>query len=361
MHILRRALLMLLVIGCLGFMLTGNTQPAYERYSVSFFDSFDTVITILAYAQDLDSFEQVTKQAEASFWRYHQLFDKYSPYEGIVNVYTLNREAAKAPQHVSDELFSLLKYAKSMYPATEGRVNIALGAVLGIWHEARDTAEADPDQAYLPDMAALKEAATHCNIDDLVLNEQEKTVFFADPLLQLDVGAVAKGYAVELVAQEMLNSNMPSFIINGGGNIRAGQPPMDGRANWGVAIQDPDGFALSDANSDILDVLFLHDCSVVTSGDYQRYYLYEGQRYHHIISPDSLMPPSYFRSVSVITQDSGYADLLSTALFLMPYEEGRAFVEALPDVEALWVLNDRSIQMTEGLLASARSQGATNP
>ena len=137
-----------------------------------------------------------------------------------------------------------------------------------------------------------------------------------------------------------------------------GNPPADGRAKWGVGIQDPDGAVLG--LSDIVETLFLTNASVVTSGDYQRYYVVDGQRYHHLIDPDTLMPDTDFRSVSIITEDSGYADLLSTAAFLMPYDESRAFIESLDGVEALWVFPDGRIEMTDGAKLVAKSCGATN-
>lgn len=137
--------------------------------------------------------------------------------------------------------------------------------------------------------------------------------------------------------------------------MRAGLPPLDGRDAWGIGIQDPDVSLVLPGGNDIIDVLYLSDMSSVTSGDYQRYFTVDGVRYHHLVAPDTLMPPSYIRSVTIITQDSGIADLLSTAVFLMPFEEGYAFVESLPDVEALWVLNDRSIKMTKGAETLARS------
>ena len=140
--------------------------------------------------------------------------------------------------------------------------------------------------------------------------------------------------------------------------MRTGIMPQDGRKAWGVGIQDPDGnvFGLAD----YVEVLYIHDVSVVTSGDYQRYYEVDGKRYHHLIDPETLMPDTDFRSVSIITEDSGYADMLSTAAFLMPYEESRAFIESLDGVEAIWLFPDGSKEMTDGAKAVAKSFGATN-
>ena len=121
-----------------------------------------------------------------------------------------------------------------------------------------------------------------------------------------------------------------------------------------------DGRVVAQSQGDIIETLFVHDLSVVTSGDYQRYVEIDGVRYHHIISPETLMPTHYMRSVSILTEHSGYADLLSTAVFLMPFDEGLAFVESLPGVEAVWVLNDCSVRMTKGAEAVARSFGASN-
>ncbi|MBR5226138.1 MAG: FAD:protein FMN transferase, partial [Clostridia bacterium] len=180
---------------------------------------------------------------------------------------------------------------------------------------------------------------------------------FADPDMQLDVGAVAKGYAVEVVSQLLLSGDMSSFILSGGGNVRTGNPPKDGRSAWGIGIQDPDGAVFG--TGDIVETFFLSGMSVVTSGDYQRYYTVDGKNYHHLIDPDTLMPGAHFRAVSILTEDSGLADLLSTAAFLMPYEESRAFIESMDGVEALWILPDGSITMTDGAFVRSRTGGAS--
>ena len=362
------ALLLCILLAC--SVLGGCAQVEPQKYSTSFFDVFDTVITIIGYADSQETFDRVVGEAQQQFVRYHQVFDGYNAYDGVHNLYYVNQNAASGPVPAEPELMTLLAWIRDLQPSLEGRVNVAMGAVLRLWHDAREVGVA------LPDEAALREAAGHVDMSQVILDEQAGTVYFADPELSLDLGAVAKGYTAERVAQWMLGSDMPSFIISAGGNVRCGQKPLDGRARWGVGIQDPgpiDGMA----GTGYMDVLYLTNLSVVTSGDYQRYYTVDGERDHHLndpdtlytvdgvrdhhlIEPDTLYPGRHMRAVTIVTQDSGLADALSTAVFLMPYEQGRAFVEALDGVEAYWVLLDGSVQCTDGLRAMLASQGASS-
>lgn len=352
------ALVVVAVLALGGYLAFGQQETTYEKYQMQFFGTFDTIISIIGYAPDQGTFDKEANRAKAMFESLNEQFDKYNSYPGVTNLRTVNEQAGQGPVQVPQELFDLIATSKSQQEKLHDTVNMALGSVLKLWHDARDVALNNPAKAYVPDMATLKGAALHTNINDVVLNSANRTVAFADPELTLDLGAAAKGYATELVAQMLLKGPMPSFIINAGGNVRTGHSPRDGRVNWGVAIQDPDGQVMT--QTDIIETLFTHDLSVVTSGDYQRFFDFDGVRYHHIISPKTLMPTHHMRSVSIITEDSGYADLLSTAVFLMPYEEGRTFVESLDGVEAVWVLNDRSIEMTKGAEAFAGSFGADN-
>ena len=343
-------------------MLTFSLLPAsaeMTKYSSMYLDTFDTVIQLIGYAESEEVFSQQAEQMHQMYIYLHKLFDTYNSYEseGIVSIYTLNERAAKEPVAVDPILFSLLTFCKSNSALCQDQVNVAMGSVLSIWHDYRDAGLENPEAAQLPPMESLELGAAHTDIENLVLDSENMTVYFADPNLKLDVGAVAKGYATELVAKMLESGPMPSFLISAGGNVRAGVKPQDGRKAWGVGIQDPDGavFGLSD----YVEVLYLSNLSVVTSGDYQRFYTVDGTNYHHLIDPDTLMPATEFRSVSIITEDSGFADMLSTASFLMPYEQSRAFIESLDGVDAIWLFPDGSMQMTEGVMAIAASCGAT--
>ena len=327
-------------------------QLALTKYSITFYDAFDTKTQVIGFAVDEATFDRVFGQVEAQFLRYHRIFDGYNAYEGVHNLYEVNLHAAEGPTPAEPELIALLQYMKELQPALQGRVNVAMGAVLSLWHEYREAGVA------VPPLEELQARSAHCNFDDVILDAEANTVYFADPELTLDLGAIAKGYTVEIVASWLLTSDMPSYIISAGGNVRAGAAPQDGRARWSVGIQDPDDALFTTANG-IKDVIFLSDLSVVSSGDYQRYYVVDGVRYHHIIDPDTLYPSAYVRQTTVVTADSGYADALSTCLFLLPYEDARALVDSLEGVEAYWVLNDGSVQYTDGMAALLRSRGAT--
>lgn len=343
-RIVALALMLVMMLG-----MTGCAQASAQKYTISFFDAFDTITSIIGYAESQEVFDRVMNEAREMFRRYHRVYDGYNDYDGVYNLHYVNAHAAQGPVKAEKELIDLLLWVRDVQPTVNNRVNVALGSVLLVWHNYREAGVA------VPPMEELEKANQHVNFDHVVIDEANGTIHFTDPGVRLDVGAVAKGYAVECVAKWLLTSEVPSFIISAGGNVRCGEKPLDGRARWGVSIQNPDGM-----NGEYLDVLYLKETSIVTSGDYQRYYTVDGQRYHHIIDPDTLYPCSNMRSVTIVTEDSGYADALSTSVFLMPYEEGRQFVESLDGVEAFWVLMDGTIQYTDGLRNVLLSCGASS-
>ena len=340
----------LCLIGALCFSLPAGADETFSKYSTIFYDAFDTVIQLIGYASSQEMFDQAAQLSKEMLTHYHQLFNQYDEYPGVVNVRTLNQKAKDGPVQVSQDLFDLLALCQRLQREySSDYVNISMGSVLSLWHDAREEGLEDPANAKLPDMELLKAASEHTDIQSLVLDPEALTVYYADPLLQLDLGAIAKGYAAEKVRKALLESPMKSFILNAGGNVCLGEPPMDGRPSWSVGIQNPD-----DLNG-YTDILYLANMNVVTSGDYQRYYLVDGNRYSHLISPQTLMPANQFRSVTVIGPDGGICDFLSTWLFIASYEEGRKLIDGLSDIEAYWIMSDGTVQMTEGMKPYARS------
>ena len=342
---MKRFLTILLVIcTAMGVVSFAACEKKAEKYSAYSFDYFDTVTTITGYEKDKATFDAVSSEALALLGEYHRLFTIYHRFDGLENLCTVNElvDGAHRTVTVDRKIIDMLLYAKEMYVLTNGRVNVAMGSVLSIWHDHREIGMNDPSKATLPDKDELWLASQHTNINDVVIDEENCTVTLADPEMKLDVGAIAKGYAVEMVAKALEQKEIEGYVINVGGNVRTLGAKADGEA-WTVGIENPD-----DEATDYLAYLGLSGESLVTSGSYQRYYFVNGRRYHHIIDPVTLMPSDYFTSVSIVCKSSGLGDALSTALFCMTLEEGRALIESIEDVEAMWVTLDGQIHKSSG-------------
>lgn len=325
--------------------LTGCFPKQGTRYEASFFTLFDTVTTIIAYTDNEETFTEQSQYICDRLKKYHELFDIYNDYQGINNIKTINDQAGIAPVKVEPEIIDFLEFSKEMYEKTEGEVNIAFGSVLSIWHDYREEGIADPKNARIPPMEILQEKAKHTDINKIMIDKENSTVFLEDPEMKLDVGAIAKGYAVERVSQDaMKNKDFTRGLINVGGNVRSIGYKDDKKELWGVGIQNPDI-----KNSDqTVETLYITDASLVTSGVYQRFYTVLEKDYHHIIDPTTLMPADHFSSVTIITTDSGVADALSTGIFNMPFEEGKAFIEKDQEAEAYWIFKDGSSYYSSG-------------
>ena len=315
----------------------------WERYSEHSFEYFDTVTTVTGYAETKAEFDKVAADILSGLEEYHRLCNIYEEYDGVANLYTVNQlDGGKHPiVKVDRKIIDMLLYAKETYALTNGKVNIALGSVLSIWHTCREEAKKDPASARLPSTEELAAASEHTEIECLVIDESACAVTLTDPQMTLDVGAIAKGYAVEMVAREMEKKQISGYLINVGGNVRAIGEKPDG-SRWVVGVESPEG------KEEHSDRLALTGEALVTSGSYQRYYTVNGERYHHIIDPDTLMPAKGFLSVSVLTADSALGDALSTALFCMTLSEGEALIGSLPHTEAMWILPNGEKRVTDG-------------
>ncbi|MBQ8518551.1 MAG: FAD:protein FMN transferase [Agathobacter sp.] len=334
------AAVLLVVIGLGLSFYQNNMQP--EQYKKYYIDAFDTATQIIGYAESEEEFTKRADLINEELIRYHKLYDIYSIATGINNLRTINLNAGKEPVKVDQEIIDLLKFSIDLYEKTDGEINIAMGSVLKIWHNYRTSGINDPDTACLPSMESLQKAAEHCDIKDIIIDEEASTVYLADPEMSLDVGSIGKGYAVQRVAEYARELGYNNLVINCGGNVVAVGPKVD-ESNWIFGIQNPD----LEASNDVLKRVAITDNCLVTSGDYQRYYVVDGVEYCHIIDPDTLMPADYFSAVSIITDDSGLADALSTALFNMPYEDGLKLINSIKDAEAIWVFEDGTIKYSE--------------
>ena len=317
-----------LMLACAMALGLCGCQPKLQRYTASWFDVFDTVTIVQGYAASQQEWDRQAEALHQDLLRYHQLFDIYNHYDGIVNLYDVNEAAGQAPVTVDRELMEFLQFAVEMDGRTNGACNVAAGAVLRLWHDARELETPVP-----PEDAALQAAAQHMDIADLLLDADACTVAFADPELRLDVGASGQGYATEMAARAARERGMTSALLNVGGNVRAIGDKPDG-SHWTAGVENPRG-----SDPAYLAAVELRDGeSLVISGDYLRYFEFEGVRYHHLIDLTTLQPARYAVSVAVHTaQGSGVADALSTGIFCQPEVDGLAVIDREPQTEAMWI------------------------
>ena len=359
---LKKLVLSLLSLSMMMIM-TGCSKK-YELMSHYITGPFDTITTYMSYVSSEEEFNEQCDYIEEQLNYYDQLFDKYNTYNGMNNLKTINDNAGKKAIEVDQPLIDLLNLSIERNRKISSKVNIAFGSVINIWHDYREEAESHDGVGTVPSDVELEKASQHTSIDSIEIDEKKKTVYINDALASIDVGATAKGYAIELIKDGLIEMGVDNFLLSGGGNVashgqrkiqKEGEFYLDDCADkFCVGIESPqDGnYAASadDPDSENEAVLVVQGESIVTSGDYQRFYQdVNGVRYHHLIDPETLYPAVHFRSVSIITEDSGLADFLSSAVFLMEYEEGLKLVNSLDGVEAIWLLEDGKIKMSDGL------------
>lgn len=320
--------------------LSGCSRAAQKtKYQVTLLDLFDTVTSITGFAESEDDFRKTVEIIQSEMMEYDHLYDIYNEYPDMVNLCTINGHPGET-MTVDQRIIDLLLFAREIDEKSGHRTNAMLGSVLQLWHEAREKGILDPANAVIPGEKELREAMEHTGFRFLEIDPERRTITLKDAQARLDVGALAKGYAVQRIAEGLPEG----ILLSVGGNVVATGAKPDG-ADWIIGIQDPDG-----GGEGYLHKIGLQKGAVVTSGDYQRFYVAQGKTWHHIIDPETLMPGNRWRGVTVVCDDSGIGDALSTSLFLMNREEGEQLLREY-GAEAMWIAPDGSEFFSAGLQA----------
>ncbi|MGM9890525.1 MAG: FAD:protein FMN transferase [Floccifex porci] len=310
-----------------------NPKSKTEKQSITLTNlGFDTAITFTATCTKKE-FDQYVSLLSKKYTYYNQLFDPYHEYE-LSNIYTINHQGYHHPVEVDEELIDCIQIAKEVYDI-QSKFDITSGKLLSLWHTYRiegiEKNEMGLD-GLLPSEYEIQQDINCRGFDKIRI--EGNTIELLDENIQLDLGGIAKGYASQKVKEALNKAGCDNGFINAGGNVVLLSSKEQG---WKIGIQNPD------ESSSLLEIDTKEDVSIVTSGDYQRYYTVNGTEYSHIIDPDTGYPATYNRSVTVITKDSSYADALSTLLFLLPIDQGLQIVNNLSfDVEVIWIYENGS-------------------
>lgn len=323
------SLVFITIIFFVTFLLNRNIE---REYTDNLF-YMDTYIYIKIYSKDEEKAEKVLKKVDDLYKKYHQLSDRYNHYDGITNVYDiLHNKSNDEYLKIDSELYNMISIGLEWLEKSNGLLDIRMGNIIDVWKVYRDIENGIPSIEELNIAKANMVENIKLKDGNLILNNHSN----------IDLGSIAKGYATEKVGDYLESEGITKYIINAGGNVKVGKHYSD--SSYSIGIENPNSSV-----GDIYKVVYGNNISVVTSGGYARYYEYNGKKYHHIIDPNTLFPPEYSRSVTLITEDSTLGDILSTVLFLLPINEGKEIVDSMDNVEAIWYTNDDKIIKTKGI------------
>ncbi|MDU6792496.1 MAG: FAD:protein FMN transferase, partial [Anaerococcus sp.] len=196
-----------------------SNEEGLKKYDVTIYDYFDTVTIFTAYCKNEEEFNKYKDLVDKRMAEYHKLFNNYDKFENVNNFTTINENAGKEKVKVDQKIIDIIKEGKKWYDETDGDIDIAYGRVLKIWLDHREAALEDEKNAKLPSEEELKEAGDHKNIDALEIDEKNQTAYINDKEVQVDIGGIGKGYATELIKDELIEKGLKSGILSVGGDV----------------------------------------------------------------------------------------------------------------------------------------------
>lgn len=305
-----------------------NSDPISATFYV-----YDTVATIKIYdekatEQNIDEIRDLLSKIDLELSR----TNKYS------DLYKVNAASGKEAVKVSQGTFDVVKLALSYAEETDGLLDPSIGPLINLWDIGHEGAK-------VPDKDDLETARKLTDYRKVVLDEANLTIKLEEPGMVLDLGSIGKGYAADQVAKYMHDHDLNSALINlGGSSINAVGGKPDG-ADWNVGLQDP-----VKSRGSQLGTVKINNETIDSSGVYERFFMEDGVRYHHILDPRTGYPTQNgLMSITIVSDNATDADALSTAAFVMGLKDGMAYIEKQPGIEAFFILDDNSIHATSGL------------
>lgn len=286
-------------------------------------------VTIYNY-EDINILEKI----ENLFHHYNHIFSMYDP---NAELFKLNRDGFNKEIKVSDDLFNLIEIGKKH--SMDSNLNICIAPIVNLWNIGFSNNR-------VPDDVEIKESLKLTNPNDIVLNSSDKSILFKKEGMQIDLGALAKGYIADKIKEYLESKDIKSAIINLGGNIvTLGFAMHRPDLNFRIGLQNP---KLPRGNH-LLD-LAINDMSIVTSGKYERNFTKNNIIYHHILSPKNGYPiDTDMASITIISDKSVDGEIWTSKLFAKSYEEIDKELMKYNDLEAIIIYDDNTIKYTKGV------------
>lgn len=307
----------------------GGTKSLEQTFYI-----YDTVVNIKVFGdaveqKNMDDIQAMLERMDIEFSRTKENGE----------LYAVNQAAGKEPVVVSDETLDIVKLSLKYAEEMDGLYDPTVGPLVDLWAIGEGGEK-------VPDQAAIDQARSLTNYKDVIVDEAAKTVMLAREGMVLDMGGIGKGYAADRIADYLKAQGLDSAMINLGGSsiIALGNKPNG--SPWNIGLQDPD-----QSRGTQLGTIKISDEVIDASGVYERYFMQDGVRYHHILDPRTGFPSQNgLKSLTIMSPSATDADALSTGVFLMGLEEGLAYLEALPEkVDAFFITDDNKIYATSSL------------
>ncbi len=266
-----------------------------------------------------------------------------SPYIEESQLSKINKHAHEGPVEVDQDLFDLIEKSQGFSQLTNGAFDITYASVGSLYDYRNEVKPTDEE------VAAAKLLIDYRNI---VLNADQRTVSFLKQGVKIDLGGIAKGFAVDRSIQHLQDLGIKHALVSAGGDTRL-LGDRHGRA-WLVGIRDPEN------TKEVIVMLPLQDEALSTSGDYERFFVEDGKKYHHIIQPTTGYSASTVRSVSILASDSTTADALSTSIFVIGASKGLELIDGLDGVEGVIVDQQGKLYYSRGLEQEQQKAQATS-
>lgn len=310
-----------------------NNGQSYEKVEKTDY-MMGTVVTLKVYVEDVDKGERAIEKA---FERIEQIENLMSLNVENSEINRINGLAGERAVKVSQDTFDVIRKGLYYGKLSRGLFDISVGPLVKLWGIGTE-------HPRIPSETELENAINRISYRDIEVNEDTKEIRLAKPGMVIDLGGIAKGYAADEVKEIFLSEGIKHAIINLGGNVLTVGEKYDGN-DWNIGIQDP--YAPTGSS---MGLVRIKDRTVVTSGDYERYFEKNGKRYHHILNPKTGYPEdNNLKGVTIIADYSFDADALSTTVFLLGKDKGMELVEKLDGVEAIMITEEREVLVSSGI------------
>ena len=320
-------ILVLIIAGLVPFFLRFKRPFEFESGSRLVMGTFARVVII---ANDKETAQECAKNA---FEEIDKVDNLMSAYNEDSEISLINKEGFQREIPVSESTFEVIQRSIEFGKLTDGAFDITLGPLIALFRKEKETQIA-------PTQEEINQAKSKVGYEKLILNEKNKTVKFSIEGMKLDLGGIAKGFAIDKAIEAIKKSGALGAMVDIGGDVRCFGQPSNGKENWLVGIQNPD-LEENRTNSIIL-TLKIQEGAITTSGDYQQFVVIDGKRQSHIIDRQTGSGAEGPSSVTIITDNATDADALATAVSVMGIEKGLALIEKLDNTEAILFTSEES-------------------